>query len=580
MRAGLPSGRKHESDFQHDGNPKTTLTLFPIAKFVATLQYTFSLNYYLPSNLIRKKSLVQRTLSEVFQTVGLPKYTYVKPPYFGEVRADIELPGKHLLIEGPSGIGKSCVVYKVFEEIGWSLGTHFHVKSCREHDAYQVISEFLANAMAGETAIKALFADDFHILTEEERAEIGSRLKQLSDKSFEQEDTPKLILVGIPAAGSSILRNSQDLGPRLGIYRIHAADNREIEQLIDDGELELNVLIEDHQILLSESAGNFWLAQFICNKICAIAGIYQTQTEVKILEFDLNYIRQRLLSELSNRFMPVATTFSKGKKWRPGGNKPYLEVLLALAKIPDLVIPFDSLLSVVPDHRKPGLRAIRPRIKEVIFNPSKGIDLRKQIAFEETYFSIEDPLFRYFLTNFNESDLYKELGTKKEFVEVSQIYSYDVGFSFAGEVRDIVECANTLLKAEDIITFYDFDQQAFLLAENLEEVLANIYAESCRYYLVFIDSNYVKKIWTRFERDILTHSSRAKHIIPVILDPEELGKVVGIPSTIGMVDLSKEWGEVMSIKQVSDTVRSGIRDKLALPLASKLEELAAASSSA
>ena len=63
-----------------------------------------------------------------------------------------------------------------------------------------------------------------------------------------------------------------------------------------------------------------------------------------------------------------------------------------------------------------------------------------------------------------------------------------------------------LLKAEDVVTFYDFDQQAFLLAENLEEVLANIYAESCRYYLVFIDSNYVKKVWTRFERDVLTHS--------------------------------------------------------------------------
>ena len=28
-----------------------------------------------------------RRLEDVFKTVGLPPYTYVKPPYFGEVKA-------------------------------------------------------------------------------------------------------------------------------------------------------------------------------------------------------------------------------------------------------------------------------------------------------------------------------------------------------------------------------------------------------------------------------------------------------------------------------------------------------------
>ena len=152
-----------------------------------------------------------------------------------------------------------------------------------------------------------------------------------------------------------------------------------------------------------------------------------------------------------------------------------------------------------------------------------------------------------------------------------------MGFSFAGEVRPIVERVNILLKAEDIVTFYDFDQQALLLAENLEEVFAKVYAESCRYYLVFIDGNYVKKVWTQFERDVLTHSTRARHIVPVILDPEAKGKVVGISSTLGMIDLSGEWASVVSSQQVSDTVLAAIRTKLAIPLLSKLDELTAAS---
>ena len=107
-----------------------------------------------------------------------------------------------------------------------------------------------------------------------------------------------------------------------------------------------------------------------------------------------------------------------------------------------------------------------------------------------------------------------------------------------------MECVNGILKADDLLTFYDYDQQAFLLAEDLEEVLARIYSESCKYYLVFLENHYLKKIWTKFQKDVLTNSSRAKHLIPVLLDPDAKGKAVGIPSTPGLVDLTAEWAEI------------------------------------
>ena len=188
--------------------------------------------------------------------------------------------------------------------------------------------------------------------------------------------------------------------------------------------------------------------------------------------------------------MPIARILAKGKKWRPGGNKPYLEVLLALSKIPDSVVTFDKILNLVPERRKPGIKAIRSRISEVIHDPSKGIDLRKQIAFEpDAGFSIEDPLFRYFLSNVEASELYRDLGIERENVERARLYVYDIGFSFAGEVRQIVEIVNAELKAEDVVTFYDYDQQAFLLAFDLEDTLQRVYSETCRYYLVFLDQH-------------------------------------------------------------------------------------------
>lgn len=54
----------------------------------------------------------------------------------------------------------------------------------------------------------------------------------------------------------------------------------------------------------------------------------------------------------------------------------------------------------------------------VIYDPSKQSDLRKQLAFDpDAGFSIEDPLFRYFITNLEPKRLFQELGIEDSNVE-------------------------------------------------------------------------------------------------------------------------------------------------------------------
>ncbi len=460
----------------------------------------------------------KKQLGDVFKTVGLPPYTYIKPSYYGEVRTDIIQAGKHLLIEGPSGIGKTCVAFKVFEDLGMRQSVDYEYVSCRDENANDVVDRFFHSAGDGlSTNTHLIVIDDFHLFSAHKRSQIGSMLKRMSDRAFEYAAPPKAILIGIPTTGVSLLSDAYDLGPRLGTYVLPRATDAEIDRLISEGERALQVLFEDRDVLLAESAGNFWLAQYICSKVCATQEVYETQDDVRILTFDLLGIRQRLMTELSQRYLPVARTFAKGKKWRPGGNKPYLEIILALCKLPESVVTYEKLLNLVPERRKPGIKAVRLRITEVIFDQSKNIDLRKQIAFDpDAGFSIEDPLFRYFLSNLDSKRLYQELGVEDGSVETSRVYSYDIGFSFAGEVRQIVEVVNSQMKSEDVITFYDFDQQAILLALDLEDTLGRVYAESCLYYLVFMDEYYRNKVWTKYEKDVMTRPGRKNHIIPVV----------------------------------------------------------------
>lgn len=515
----------------------------------------------------------KKKLEDVFKTVGLPPYTYIKPQYYGEVRADIVQAGKHLLIEGPSGIGKTCVVFKVFEELKYQSNHDFLYVSCRDNGAPETIDGFLAAATNGApTGVPVLVIDDFHLLPSTRRAEIGSQLKRLSDRAFELATPPKAILIGIPTTGVSLLSEAYDLGPRLGTYVLKRVSDSEIDKLVSEGESALQVLFEDRDVLLSESAGNFWLAQYICNKVCAAGEVYETQDDTRILSFDILGIRSRLMTELSQRYMPVAKTMAKGKKWRPGGNKPYLEILLALCKIPESVVTFDKLLYVLPEKRKPGIKAVRGRIAEVLVDPAKQVDLRKQIAFDpESGFSIEDPLFRYFLTNLDAKRIYQELGVEDATVEQANLYSYDIGFSFAGEVRRLVEVANAELKKEDVVTFYDYDQQAVLLALDLEKILERVYAESCRFYLVFLDKHYREKVWTKYEKDVMTRPGRRDHIIPVIVDDAGADGAVGIPKTVGRIDLRDIWSEVQRTGTITQDSVNAIRNRCVLPLLEKLE---------
>lgn len=134
-----------------------------------------------------------------------------------------------------------------------------------------------------------------------------------------------------------------------------------------------------------------------------------------------------------------------------------------------------------------------------------------------------------------------------------------------------MEAINSEMKAEDVVTFYDYDQQAFLLALDLEKTLGRVYAESCRYYLVFLDNNYRDKVWTKYEKDVMTSRGRKEHIIPVLLDESGAAGAVGIPATVGRIDLRDVWSEVLRTGDLTRDAVNALRNRCVLPILEKLD---------
>jgi len=98
-----------------------------------------------------------------------------------------------------------------------------------------------------------------------------------------------------------------------------------------------------------------------------------------------------------------------------------------------------------------------------------------------------------------------------------------------------------------------------------------VYAESCRYYLVFLDEHYRDKVWTKYEKDVMTRPGRKEHIIPVLLDNSGAEGAVGIPATIGRIDLRDVWAALKKGSAVTQDITNALRNRCVLPILEKLD---------
>ena len=62
--------------------------------------------------------MAQPLLEDVFKRSGLPTYTFVEPAEYNHLKVALRTPGRGLVIEGPSGIGKTTAVRRAAADIG------------------------------------------------------------------------------------------------------------------------------------------------------------------------------------------------------------------------------------------------------------------------------------------------------------------------------------------------------------------------------------------------------------------------------------------------------------------------------
>lgn len=442
-------------------------------------------------------------INEVFKKSGLPTYTFVPPAEYERVLVTLHTPGRCMIIEGPSGIGKTSCVKKALEDANLA-------DSCLFLSARKSSDADLIKALPEMQNIGVVIVDDFHKLPSDAKKLLTDFIKLLAD---EEDESSKVILIGINSAGQTLVEYAPDVLHRVEVIRFTRTNVERIHQMIQQGERVLNCTLAIAHEISGEAEGSFAMAQVLCHEACLQAKILETQSgsEPKQIDVSLPCIREAVIADLTPRFFPLARDFATGNKLRREGRAPYLHLLRWLSETAEGALDTKEAIAANPALKGSVSQVIDKGHLNTLIKASESISDLIHFESSTALLTIEDPKFLYFIRNLIWSKFAKQVG----YFSIEFTSKYDFALSFAGENRNLAEAISNQLSAREISVFYDKNEQHRILANDVEEYLAPIYRSESKFVVALLSREYPKKIWTKFESQHFKQRFGDGSVIPV-----------------------------------------------------------------
>ena len=438
-------------------------------------------------------------LQEVFTVSGLPQYTFVPPVEYTRLLVALKTPGRGIVIEGPSGIGKTTAVVKALEQAG--ITGNVIKLSARKAEDVAFVKELPVMQPFGVVII-----DDFHKLPAATKGAIADLMKILADESAVGS---KVIVVGINKAGDSLIAFADDLTNRLEVIHFESNPDAKVAELLALGEDALNIGLNIKDEIVVAAHGSFYLAQMLAFNTCIEANILSRQEPKKETLSSFATVKGRVFETLAQRFLSRTRDFAKGTRFRREGRAPYLHLLYWLGKSEEWSLSLDQCIMHYPEFRGSLIQIIEKDYLRELMEAVPAIN--EVLHFEERLLTVEDPQYVFFLRNLSWPRFALEIG----YLSVDFPSRYDFALSFAGTDRLIAEAIFKRLQDGEFEIFYDKNEQHRILAADVEDYLRPIYQSDAQYVIALLSKEYPKRIWTKFESEQFKKRFREGAVVPI-----------------------------------------------------------------
>ncbi len=324
-------------------------------------------------------------LEEVFKIGGVPTYTFVEPAEYARLKVALRTPGRGLIVEGPSGIGKSTAVARALGEL--ENAASVQQLSARNPGDVGYIEILPTTENFGTVVI-----DDFHVL---DNGEIAGLLKRLADT---ESTRSKLIIVGINRAGDSLIDHAPDLANRLDTIRFEVEPDHKVRELITAGENALNIQIEAKERVVEGAQGSFYLAQLLCHALCTEEGITEAPSTCTKLQLPYNTVKRNVMERQERRFGKAVMGFVRGPHFRPSGRANYRHILSWLKDAKTWAISLSEELAHHPSEKASVGQVVE---KGWLAKLTSTEEIAKIIHYDPAtrVLSVEDPQLVFYLRN-------------------------------------------------------------------------------------------------------------------------------------------------------------------------------------
>lgn len=483
-------------------------------------------------------------LEEVFKTSGVPSYTFVEPQEYVQLSVSLRTPGRGVVVEGPSGIGKTSAVETSIRALG--LGGSVLKLTPRKRADIDYIE-----ALPELGSIGLVIIDDFHKLPDTSKARLADYMKTLAD---EERTDSKVVVVGINRAGERLVHFAGDLVNRIDIIKFENNPEHKVRMLIRKGEKALNMSINVADEIVAAAQGSFYIAQMLCHEVCVRSGILERPDEFTTTALSFEGVRAKVLDQLGLRFKSICRTFCRGTKMKSEGRAPYLHLLHWLATKQQWSIDVEEEMRAHRELRGSVNQIVEKGFLESLIDGS--VDIQSVIHFQRQsgLLTVEDPQFVFYIRNIPWAAFAKECG----FVSVSFDRRYDFALSFAGVDRDIARGLFEELSEAQVEVFYDKNEQHRILAEDVEEYLGPIYHSESAFVVCIMGEHYPKRIWTKFEGDSFRHRFGNGEVVPVWVDCEP--SMFDSAKKIGAFFITRAKPLAPQISELAEMLLAKLRD--------------------
>ncbi|MGH3696419.1 MAG: DUF4062 domain-containing protein [Pseudonocardiaceae bacterium] len=353
-----------------------------------------------PSRPAQRSARTHHRLVEVFKDSGVPSVTFVEPDDFYRLRLALEQPGRGVVIEGPSGVGKTTALEHALDQLDHGPRERPTVLRCRDSADVARIRE-LRTSHRGPVAI-----DDFHRLDPELRRDLTDYLKVLADT--EPADR-KLVIVGIPGTGQRLVEIAFDIATRIEIISLGTVSDDKVLEMIGKGEAALNVDLIGKAEIVRASAGSLNVAQVLCRHAVALAGVRETQTITTSVESRLAKAIHQAMTVMRLKFGEVVRSFAA-----LGGphDRLSIELLCELGEAKDGMLRLRQLRDRRPELAAAIHRFIDRRPIDDLREQHANLDWQLLYDAELATLVIDDPQLTFYLRQLNLEQLALDAGKR------------------------------------------------------------------------------------------------------------------------------------------------------------------------